>query len=85
MCRLGAPEFAGVAADRRREREEKRRGRKERKKREKKEKRETGRKERREKERKDFLFECSGFRRSKPDYIVFGFFVKTQEVTDLPL
>ena len=56
-----APELAGVAADRRREREEKRRGRKGRKKRKREEKREIRERRRREKERKDFFFESRVF------------------------
>ena len=74
-----------MAADRRREREKKRRGRKGRKKRKKRRKeRDPGEKKKRER-KKRFSFRVSGFRRSKPDYIAFGFFVKTREITDLPL
>ena len=79
-----APELAEVAADRRREREEKRRGRKEKKKRKKRKEKDPGEKKKRER-KKRFSFRVSGFRRSKPDYIAFGLFVKTREVTDLPL
>ena len=76
-----------MAADRRREREEKRRGRKERKKekREKEERRERSGREGEEREEEKKISSARVFRRSKPDYIAFGFFVKTREVTDLPL
>ena len=79
-----APELAGVAADRRREREEKRRGRKGRKKRKKRRKeRSPGERKKRERKRKNF--ECARvFRRSKPDYIAFGFFVKHEKLPIYP-
>ena len=65
-----------LGADRRRE--ERRKGRKGRMKRKRGENRDPGeRKEREEKEN----FECARvFRRSKPDYIAFGFFVKHEKL-----
>ena len=66
-CWPGSLEFAGAAASRRKE------GRKEekRKKEEKKERRERSERGGEEKEKKNL---CSGFRRSKPDYIAFRVF-----------
>ena len=67
---LGAPELAGVAADQRRKEEEKEE-RREKKKR---------RKERGRRERKRKISCARVFRRSKPDYIAFGFFVKHEKL-----
>ena len=60
----------------------KRRGEEERREK-KREKRGPGEKEKRERGREKFS-SARVFQRSKFDYIAFGFFVKTREVTDLP-
>ena len=67
-----------LVADRRRKRE-----RREGRKKEEKRKRSPGEREKREKKKENP--ECARvFRKSKPDYIAFGFFGKTREITDLP-
>ena len=78
--RLGEPGCAGVLIGGKRE------GKGGRKKEDKRDGREgkRGPGERREREEKENP-ECARvFRKSKPDYIAFGFFEKTREITDLP-
>ena len=66
-----------------RKREEERKKREEGRKRKRGEKRGPG--ERKEREREKENFECARvFRRSKPDYIAFGFFVKHEKLPIYP-